>query len=69
MSIRKTLASIAAISLVASPAVAQAAPREATPVEGEQLDGNPWIPIAVGVIVLAIILFVALDDDEGPESP
>jgi hypothetical protein len=68
MGIRKSLASIAAVALVASPLAAEAAPREAAPVEGEQLDGNPWIPIAVLFIVAAIILFVALDD-ETPDSP
>jgi hypothetical protein len=69
MGIRKSLASIAAISLVVSPVAAQAAPREATPVEGDQLAGNPWIPIAVAFAVLAIILFVALDDSDEPDSP
>ena len=68
MGIRTSLASIAATALVVSPVAAQAAPREATPVEGEELDGNPWIPIAVGFVVLAIILLVALDD-ENPQSP
>ena len=68
MGIRTSLASIAAAALVVSPVAAQAAPREATPVEGEELDGNPWIPIAVGFVVLAIILLVALDD-ETPQSP
>jgi len=69
MGIRKSFASIAALTLVVSPVVAQAAPRESTPVEGEQLEGSPWIPIAVGFIVLAVILLVALDDDETPDSP
>jgi len=68
MGFRKTLASVAALTLVASPVAAQAAPREASPVEGEEIAGNPWIPIAVGVIVLAIILIIALDD-ETPDSP
>ena len=68
MGFRKSLASIAAAALVASPVAAQAAPREATPVEGEQLTGNPWIPIAVAIAVLAVILLVALDD-ETPDSP
>ena len=69
MGIRTSLASIAAVALVVSPVAAQAAPREATPVEGEELDGNPWIPIAVGFVVLAIILLVALDDNDKPSSP
>jgi hypothetical protein len=69
MGIRKSLASIAAISLVVSPVAAQAAPREAAPAEGEQLSGHPWIPIAVAFAVLAIILFVALEDNDAPDSP
>jgi hypothetical protein len=69
MGFRQSLASIAAVSLVVSPIAAQAAPREATPVEGEQLAGSPWIPIAVAFAVLAIILLVALDDNDNPQSP
>ena len=72
MGIRKSLAAMAAATLVISPLATQAAPaapRAATPVEGEQIDGNPWIPIAVAAVVLAIILIVALDDNNSPQSP
>jgi hypothetical protein len=62
------LASVAAVTLMAAPAAAQAAPRTPAPVEGEQLTGNPWIPFAVGLIVAVIILLVVFDDDEA-QSP
>jgi hypothetical protein len=68
MVIRNMLASIAAVSLVAAPVAAQAAPRTSAEVEGEQLAGNPWIPFAVGLIVAVIILLVVFDDDDA-ESP
>lgn len=71
MGFRKSLASLAAAALVAAPVAGQAAqfaPREAASAEGEQLTGNPWIPIAVLVVALAVILLVALDD-ETPDSP
>jgi hypothetical protein len=68
MIMRSLLASLSAAALVATPIAAQAAPRQATPVEGEEIAGNPWIPIAVLVAVLAAILIVA-SDDNGPTSP
>jgi hypothetical protein len=68
MVMRSLLASLSAAALVATPIAAQAAPRQATPVEGEEIAGNPWIPIVVLITVLAAILVVA-SDDNGPTSP
>jgi len=68
MILRGALASIAAGALAATPLTAQAAPREASPVAGEDLGGSPWITIALVFAALAGLLLIAGGSDN-PTSP
>jgi hypothetical protein len=69
--IKKTLAAVAAASLVGAPVVAQAAAaRAGTPVEeGENIAGGWFIPaLAIIAIILGIVVLVD-DGDDLPTSP
>lgn len=69
---RKLLICLAATSLVATPAAAQSASRAPSTVgEHQEIAGNPWLPLLVGLaaaIAIAIVVFDD-DDDELPASP
>jgi len=76
--LKKALASLAALSLMASPVIAQATAIPAAPepaverVEGSEMRGGWFVPAAIGVVLLLAIL--ALTDswpfgDDDPESP
>jgi hypothetical protein len=65
---RQLLASAAAVSLLAVPAAAAPAPRVPAPVEdAEGLVGNPLIPILIGLVVVAVIAYIIIDDDKDEE--
>jgi len=71
---RKLIIGAAAAALVASGAVAQAAPvaRTAAPVdEAESMGGNPIFLGVLGAIVLGLIIWQINDDDDEalPTSP
>lgn len=73
MKIRNLALATAAVSLAASPAIAEVAfERSAAPVEGESnLEGGSGIIIAVlaAAAVIAGIIIVADDGDDAPASP
>lgn len=63
--LRQLLASAAAVSLMAVSAAAAPAPRAPAQVEdAESIAGNPWIPILVGLAVIAAIAFIVIDDGD-----
>lgn len=77
---RKTLAMLAATSLIGSPALAQSeaaslsVARAGAPAEGaNDLRGNVWFPplLFATIVILGILTAtgVIFDDDEEPESP
>jgi hypothetical protein len=69
MKLHSVLAAASALGLVTAPVVAQAAPRNATPiVAAESIEGNPWIPLFAGLLVILGIILV-LSDDDNPASP
>lgn len=73
--LRTMMFTAAAAALAAAPIAAQAATaRTATPVAGESEDiagtaGHALIPIAIAIVLAAILAFVIFDDDDLPESP
>ena len=68
MKITSLFGALAAVSMVAAPLGAQAAPRHASPAKkAEAIAENPWIPIAVLIgVALAIILVIADDNSKSP---
>ncbi|HJS10011.1 hypothetical protein [Sphingopyxis sp.] len=74
---KKAAISIAAVSMVLSPVAASAAPaldgaRAASVIDGQnELDGASWLPIVLGLAIIAggIWLVVDGDDDDEPVSP
>ena len=69
---RNLLSILAGVSLVVAPVAASAAERLPAPVtQSEDIAENPWIPIVVGLIAAAVIIWVVLDDEDQdfPESP
>lgn len=66
MKIRNLLAPMAAISLAASPAVAQTVQRDAAPVSAEnELSGSSaTIPILFGLVLVGITFLIAESDDD-----
>lgn len=73
MKFRNVVAATAALSLAATPAIAEAAfDRAAAPVEGEsELEGGSGIILAIlaAAAVIAGIIIAADGDDDGPVSP
>ncbi|MEM9501315.1 MAG: hypothetical protein AAF941_05660 [Pseudomonadota bacterium] len=72
MKFRNVALATAAVSLAASPAIAQAAfERSAAPVEGESLEGSSGIIIAVlaAAAIIAGIIIAADGDDDDAVSP
>lgn len=69
---RTLLAALAATTLVAAPVAHAAAPARASlPVEraSEMGGGVPFSAIVVLLAVLGGALFLAIDDDDSPDSP
>jgi hypothetical protein len=70
MTFRNLAAAAAAMTLLAAPVVAQAAPqRAAAPVEQGSEMGSSWI---LGILALAAIIagiIIAVGDDNDPVSP
>ncbi|NTZ42572.1 hypothetical protein G7A66_05635 [Altererythrobacter sp. SALINAS58] len=66
MKIRNILAPMAALSLAASPAVAQTVQRDAAPITAEnELAGNSAaIPILFGLVLVGITYLIAESDDD-----
>ena len=74
MMIKKTLAAVAAASLVGTPVIAQAAAvqsaRASSPVaEGENIQGGWLIPALAIIAVLLGILAITSGGDDLPTSP
>ncbi len=75
MKFRNLLAATAAVSLAASPALAQSADRAAAPVEGESRlggdDGGAGIILALlaAAAIIAGIVIAGGNDDDTPASP
>lgn len=62
---RQLAAFASAVSLIASPAAAEAVPRGSEPTQEESaIVGNPWIPLIVGLAVAIAIAVVVFDDDD-----
>ncbi len=73
MKLRNIALGMAALSLVAGPVVAQASlDRSSAPAEGESLEGENGILIAIlaaAAIIAGIIIIADDDDDDEPTSP
>ena len=71
MKIRNLAAAAAAITLVAAPAVAQAAPqRTAAPAEeGSEMGGSSWILAILAFAAIIGAIVIAVDGDDDPVSP
>ena len=68
---KKIAAGIAAASLVATPVMAQAAPRASAPMDEEsELAGNGliWFGIAAAIAVVVLAVIAASDDDDDSVS-
>lgn len=67
---KKAAVSLAAISMVASPVVASAAPRAVSLVDDQNdLEGASWIAIVLGLAIIAGGVWLAVDGDDDPVSP
>lgn len=76
--IKGMVASLAALSLAAAPAMAQTsasrlsvvgAARADASVDGEKLGGNTLLIVAAVAAAVALAVFVVFDDDDDSESP
>lgn len=69
MKTRDFIAALVSASLLVAPMAANAAERTPSPVaKSDEIAGNPWIPILIGLIVAGLIVWQVVDDDE-PASP
>jgi hypothetical protein len=70
---KKAAVSLAAMSMVASPVVASAAPvRAASVVDGQnELEGGSWVAILLGLAIVGGGIWLVVDgnDDDAPTSP
>ena len=67
---KKATVSLAAVSMVASPVVASAAPRAASVVDGQNdLEGASWVAVLFGLAIIAGGVWLAVDGDDDPVSP
>lgn len=72
---KKAAISIAATSMILSPVAASAAPafdgaRAVSVIEGEnELEGANWLPILLGLAIIAGGIWLAVDGDDDPVSP
>lgn len=69
---KKAAVSLAAMSMVLSPVAASAAPaaRAVSVTEGEnELGGANWLPILLGLAIIAGGIWLAVDGDDDPVSP
>ncbi|WP_137754444.1 hypothetical protein [Sphingopyxis sp. L1A2A] len=72
---KKAAISIAATSMILSPVAASAAPafdgaRAVSAIEGEnELEGANWLPILLGLAIIAGGIWLAVDGDDDPVSP
>ncbi len=73
MTLRNIALGAAALSLIAGPVVAQASlDRSSAPAQGESLEGENGILIAIlaaAAIIAGIIIIADDDDDDEPTSP
>ncbi len=71
MKFRNLAAATAALSLLAAPVVAQAAPqRAAAPTEeGSEIRGSSWIIALLAFAAIIAAIIIALKDDNDPVSP
>lgn len=66
--VRTFIAALLAVSVASAPVAAKSAARTPAPVEeAEGIVGNPWIPILVGLLVIAALAYIVIE--EGDESP
>lgn len=69
---KKAAISLAAMSMVASPVVASAAPvRAASVVDGQnELEGGSWVAMLLGLAIVAGGVWLVVDgNDDEPTSP
>jgi len=75
ISLKKAAVSLAAMSIVAAPVAASAAPamdsaRALSVSEGQnELEGGSWVAILLGLAIVAGGIWLAIDGDDDPVSP
>ena len=70
MNFRNLAAAVAALTMTAVPAMAQAVDRAAAPVaDASQMGGSSTLLLIIAVVLMGAGIFFLVDNDNDPDSP